>query len=228
MNGIEKITARIETDMKAEAEAILKDAETRAAAIREEYKAKAKAEAEAAAAAGAEAAQRQKERLESSAKMDAKKELLAAKQACLDEAFEAARKKLLSLPEEEYVELLARLAAKASTTGREELIFNAADRERVGAKVVAKANALLAEAAGPELGGEVKNSKVGAIIAKVVNGANALLHGTAMLTLADETREMEGGVMLRDGNVEVNCAFETQLRVLRNNMAAEIAAILFA
>ena len=39
---------------------------------------------------------------------------------------------------------------------------------------------------------------------------------------------MEGGLTLRDGNVEVNCAFETELRVLREDMAAEIAAILFA
>ena len=196
MNGIEKITARIETDMKAEVEAIRKDAETRAAAILDEYRARAKAEAEAAAASGREAAARQKERLESSAKMDAKKELLAAKQAVLDEAFEMAHKKLLSLPEGDYVELLAKLAAKASTTGREELIFNASDRERIGAKVVEK--------------------------------ANARLTGTAALTLSEESREMEGGVMLRSGNIEVNCAFETQLRVLRNNMAAEIAAILFA
>ena len=228
MNGIEKITARIETDMKAEVEAILKDAEAKAAEIRADYEAQAKAQAEAAAAAGREAAERQKERLESAAKMDAKKELLAAKQACLDEAFETARKKLLSLSEDEYVELLAKLVVKAAKTGREELIFNARDKERVGAKVVSKANALLAEAVAPELSNEVKGSKVGNIIAKVVNGANALMQGTAMLTLADETREMEGGVTLRDGNVEINCAFETQLRVLRNNMAAEIAAILFA
>lgn len=228
MNGIEKITARIETDMKAEVEEILRSAETRAAEIRAEYEAQAKAQAETAAAAAREAAERQKERLESAAKMDAKKELLAAKQACLDEAFEAARGKLLGLNEDEYVELLARLVVKAAKTGREELIFNARDKERVGAKVVSKANAMLAEAVAPELSNEVKGSKVGNIIAKVVNGANALMQGTAMLTLADETREMEGGVTLRDGNVEVNCAFETQLRILRGNMAAEIAAILFA
>ena len=49
-----------------------------------------------------------------------------------------------------------------------------------------------------------------------------------MLTLAGETREMEGGLTLRDGNVEVNCAFETELRVLREEMTAEVAAILFA
>ena len=228
MNGIEKITARIESDMKAEVEEILKNAETRAAEIRAEYEAQAKAQAEAAAAAGREAAERQKERLESAAKMDAKKELLAAKQACLDEAFEAARKKLLGLSEDDYVELLANLVVKASKTGREELIFNARDKERIGAKVVAKANAILAAEAAPELPKEVKGKKVGNIIAKVVNSANALIQGTAMLTLADETREMEGGVTLRDGNVEVNCAFETQLRILRGSMAAEIAAILFA
>ena len=38
---------------------------------------------------------------------------------------------------------------------------------------------------------------------------------------------MAGGLILRDGQVEVNCAFETQLRVLREEMTAEIAAILF-
>ncbi len=228
MNGIEKITARIETDMKAEIEAILKEGEAKAAAIRAEYEAKAKAEAAAAAEAGNAAAERQKERLESAAKMDAKKELLAAKQGCLDEAFANAKKKLTSLSDEEYVELLAKLVVRSAKTGREELIFNAADRERVGAKVVSKANSMLAAAVAPELPNEVKDSRVGGIIAKVVNGASALMQGTAMLTLSDETRDMDGGVTLRDGNVEINCAFETQLRVLRGSMAAEIASILFA
>lgn len=227
MNGIEKITARIETDVKAEIEEIRKNAEARAAEIRADYEAKAKAAAEKAEAAGREAAARQKERLESAAKMDAKKELLAAKQACLDEAFEQARKKLLALPEDEYVELLARLAVQASTTGREELIFSQRDRERVGAKVVSRANAMLAEASAPEMKEEMKESKIGGFIAKVVTGAHAFFNGTAQLTLSEETREMEGGLTLRDGNVEVNCAFETQLRVLRSDMAAEIAAILF-
>ena len=228
MNGIEKITARIETDMKAEIEAILKEGEAKAAALKAEYEAKAKTEAAAAAEAGAAAAARQKERLESAAKMDAKKALLAAKQECLDEAFAAAGKKLIALSEDEYVDLLAKMVVRSAKTGREELIFSAEDKARVGAKVVSKANAMLAAAVAPELPDVVKDSKVGGIIAKVVNGASALMQGTAMLTLADETREMDGGVTLRDGNVEVNCAFETQLRVLRGSMAAEIAAILFA
>ena len=62
---------------------------------------------------------------------------------------------------------------------------------------------------------------------KKTAGANALIQGTAMLTLSQETRDMAGGLTLRDGNVEVNCAFETQLRVLREEMAAQVAGILF-
>ena len=223
MNGIEKITARIETDAKAEVAGILREAEEKAAAIREQYKVQAEAEAKAAAAGGKEAAKRQGERLESAAGMEAKKRMLAAKQACLDEAFDKAQAKLLALPDGEYAELLAKMAVKAAKTGREEILLSAKDRDRVGAQVVAKANAMLAEAVKPEAAG-----KAGEILSKVVTGANALLQGTAMLTLSQETRDMAGGLTLRDGNVEVNCAFETQLRVLREEMAAEVAGILFS
>lgn len=230
MNGIEKITARIETDAKAEVAEILREAEEKAAAIREQYKAQAQAEAKAAEAAGREAAQRQAERLESAAQMEAKKRLLAAKQACLNAAFDKAQEKLLALDEGEYAQLLAKTAVSASRTGKEEIILNAKDRERVGPQVVAWANTLLAEAAAPkaaEKAGKV-GGKAGAVLSAVVTGANALLQGTAMLTLAQDTREMAGGLMLRDGNVEVNCAFETQLRVLREEMAAQVAEILFS
>lgn len=46
MNGIEKITARIETDAKAETAEILREAEEKAAAVRAQYEAQAKQEAE--------------------------------------------------------------------------------------------------------------------------------------------------------------------------------------
>ncbi|MDE7260497.1 MAG: hypothetical protein K2N78_00290 [Oscillospiraceae bacterium] len=200
MNGIEKITARIEADAKGEIEEILREGEAKAARIRGDYQAQAAAAAKAAAAAWKDAAQRQAERLEGAAQMEAKKMILAAKQACMDEAFERARKQLLSLPEGEYAELLGKIAARAAKTGKEEIILSARDRQKVGAQVAAKANALL---------GESKEVKAG-------------------LTLSGETREMDGGLILRDGQVEVNCAFETQLRVLREGMTAEVAAILFA
>ena len=195
MNGIEKITARIETDAKGEIAEILREGEAKAAQIRASYQTQADLAAKAAAAAGKEAAQRQAERLESAAQMEAKQMLLAAKQSCLDEAFEKARQQLLGLPDGQYSDLLAKIAAKASRTGKEEIVLSAKDHKRVGAKVVEKANFIL---------------------------------GNGKLTLAPDTREMDGGLILRDGQVEVNCAFETQLRVLREDMTAEVAAILFS
>ena len=196
MKGIEKITARIESDGKAETVQMLKEAEEKAAALLAGYKAKAEEETAAAVEAGKEAAVHQAERLESAAHMEAKKQYLAAKQACLDEAFQKAQKQLLALPDDKYAELLAKMAVKASATGKEEVLLNAKDRKRVGEQVVAK--------------------------------ANELLRRKGKLTLAEDTRPMEGGLTLRSGSVEVNCAFETELRVLRDDMASEIAAILFA
>lgn len=228
MNGIEKITARIQADAQAEASQILQEGEKKAAAVKTGYQAQAEQEAKALRQEGEAAAQRQLERLESAAGMEARQQMLSAKQACLEEAFAKAQERLLALPAEEYADLLARMAVQAARTGREEIILNARDRQRVGTQVAAKANALLAQAAAPAAAKELKGSKAGDILSKVVTGANALLQGTALLTLSGETREMAGGFILRDGSVEINCAFETQLRVLRESMAAEVAAILFA
>ena len=175
MNGIEKITARIQQDAGGEIAQIRQEAETQAAQIRSQYEAQARAEAEKAAEAGRLAAQQQLERLEGAAEMEGKQRRLAAKQACIDRAFAQAKEKLLSLPEAEYVELLAKLAARSAVTGREQVVLNRRDREAVGQKVVARANQLLAQAVAPDLPEELKASKAGGILTKVVTGANALL-----------------------------------------------------
>lgn len=227
MNGIEKITARIEQDAQADIAAIAAQAEEKASAIRGQYQAEAAQAAEKARADARKAAEQRRQRLEGAAEMEARKLILAQKQACIEKAFAQAKQRLLSLPEAEYVELLAAIAARSAKTGREEVILNQRDRDAVGAQVVARANQLLAEAAAPELPEELKESKAGKIIDKVVTGANAILQGTAMLTLAEETRDITGGLILRDGSVEINCAFETQLRMLRENMAADVAKVLF-
>ena len=228
MKGIEKITARIEQDANADIAAQMKAAEEKAAAVRAQYEAQAREETAKAAENAEKAALQLVERAESAARMDAKKLILSAKQECIDKAFAQAAKNLLTLPEEEYVDLLARIAARSAQTGREEVLLNQRDRDAVGAKVVSRANQILAKSVAPNLPEELKSSKAGKIIDKVVTGANAVLQGTAMLTLAQETRDITGGLILRDGSVEINCAFETQLRLLRESMAAEVAGLLFS
>ncbi len=226
MKGLEKITARIEQDSHAEIEAVLRQADEAAAAVRSQYADEAAAASAKADGEAARAARERLERLESAARMEERSMVLSAKQALIDRAFAQAAQQLLELPQEEYTELLAKLAARSAKTGREEILLNSRDRAAVGAAVVARANQLLAKEAAPALPEELKESRAGRIIDKVVTGASAILQGTAMLTLAGETRDITGGLILRDGKVEINCAFETQLRLLRDEMSAQVAAAL--
>ena len=223
MNGIEKITARIEEDGKAENQALLAQARAEAADIAARYQAEAQAEAEEILAQGRRAADERARHLDSMSQMECRKAVLAAKQDVIEEAFQAAHKQLLDLPREQYVALLANLAVSAAATGREKLIFSAKDHIEVGKAVVAAANEQLAKAAAPKLPEELAESKAGAILDKVVAGATALLSGAAMLTLAEETRPMDGGFILSDGAVEVNCTFDTLIRLQRGALAGEVA-----
>ena len=196
MNGIEKITARIGQDSQAEIDALLAEAKAKAADIA----AKARSDAQAAAgevmAQGQRTAAEREDRLASVAQLECRKAALAAKQEVIEEAFQLALKKLLALPEDKYVALLAGLAAQAAVTGKEKLIFSQADRARVGKAVVSTANGKLGKA-----------------------GA---------LTLSEESRPMDGGFILSDGAVEVNCTFDTLIRLQRGALAGEVANVLFA
>ena len=60
----------------------------------------------------------------------------------------------------------------------------------------------------------------------VVAEANALVENGAF-TLSDETRDMEGGLVISAGDIEVNCAYNTILRILRDDLAGDVAKILF-
>lgn len=227
MQGIENITSRIQADAQAEIDKILADARSQAADIAARYEAQAQKEAEDIVARGEKNAAEREERLASVAQMEAKKLTLATKQEMLDKAFDLALDRLVSLPDEEYIDLLANLAVRAATTGREQLIFSQKDRTRVGKQVVATANEKLAKAVAPELPGSLTDSKAGAILDKVVTGASAILAGTGMLTLSEQTRPMRGGFILSDGDVEVNCAFETLVRLQRGEISGEVAKALF-
>ena len=178
-------------------------------------------------ARGESAAAEREKRLESMAEMESRKLVLAAKQEVLDEAFTMALEKLCTLPDEEYIELLAALAVKAARTGREKVIFSQKDRNRVGKAVVTRANDALARKVAPKLPGDLTDTRAGAILDKVVTGASAILAGTGMLTLAEETRPIKGGIILSDGDVETNCTFETLVRLQRENISGEVAKVLF-
>ncbi len=227
MNGLDKITARIAQDGQKEIDGVLEKARAEAAGIAAEYAAKGKAEAQKILERGRQSAKQREERLESAAQLEGRKAVLAAKQEMLDEAFERARQKLLELPEERYVSLLADLAVKASATGREKLIFSPSDRARVGKAVVLAANEKLAKNAVPDVPGKAPKGRAGAALKAAATAMGAIAKGTAMLTVAEETRPIDGGFILSSGSVEVNCTFDTLVRLQRSELSAQVAKVLF-
>ena len=228
MNGIEKITQMIQSEAQTEIDGVLSAAREEAARITARYEAQAQAETAELTARNEKAAAEREERLISVAQMEARKVTLAAKQEMVEKAYVLALEKLCALPDDQYTEILAALLVKASSTGREEVILSPEDRKRVGKAAVAKANEILAKAAAPELPKELTESKVGAVINKVAANVSAIAKGTAMLTLSEETRPMRGGFILKDQKVEVNCTFDTLVRLQKAETAGAVAKKLFA
>ena len=196
MKGIDNIIARLESDARAEIDKLNAETKAQCDSLLGEYRQKADAEYAARLKAGQEAAAVRAERMASAADLEARKALLSFKQELVGDIFDAAAKRLSSLPEAEYTDFLASQAAKASATGKETLLFNARDAASVGSAVAKKANALL--------------------------GAKG------KLTVSDETREIPGGVIVKNGDIETNCAINMLVQLRRSDLASQVAEILFA
>ena len=198
MNGIDRITDRIEADAREQAKAIIAEAEAKCAEIRKENEKKAQERYLELIRNGTKDCESGLERRKSAAEMDAKKSVLALKQDCVAEAFDMAKRRLADMPEDSYVGFLASLAASAAADGSGEIVLSARDRERCGKAVLERANAVLA--------------------------AKGL---TPALTLAADSREISGGLILRQGGVEVNCSIEALVEALKGPMTADVARTLF-
>lgn len=199
MNGIEKITQRITADAQVEIEKIQAEAKAQCEKIAKDSDAAAQEEYWKIFKKGTKDAELRVERMGSVAALEAKKQILAEKQDIVSMAFDRAVQMLLALPEEKYVLLLAKLAYDASRSGKETIVLTAGDREKYGADVCAAANKLLAKAG-----------------------------KTAELSLSDKTGDFRGGLILTEGNIEMNCSFDVLVNMRKAELSGEVAGILFA
>ena len=142
------------------------------------------------------ARERKKEKEE--ARLQAKKDILGTKQEFIDKAYTIAQEAILAMPEDEYIDLLAKKACDASVSGEEAVVLNEDDKSALGQKVVEAANALLA-AAGKK----------------------------ASLVLSDETANMTGGLFLKQNDVSVNCSIDSIIGTFREDMDIKVAKVLF-
>lgn len=219
MTGLESITAQILSDAKDKAREILEKAQSdcreqaeqyaaRADAVREELESRAIAEGEDLIA-----------RAKSAAAMTRRNILLEARARMLDEAFEAAKKEICDTDYGKYRELLVALLSCAliEQTKNEkesielgdevaefdtfEVLMNAADRERFGEAVVEGARRVCSRRIGAERAGKLR--------------------------LSDEVADIDGGLILRYGDVEMNCSISALLAGARRRLESKISAILF-
>jgi V/A-type H+-transporting ATPase subunit E len=198
MEGIEKITAHIEADAKAEAQSVLNEAGARVSQIDADYRQKAQDEYWTRVRAGVKDCEDRVQRMNRLAAMESKKAILAAKQDMVAKAFDRAQEMIVNLPADKYTAFLAKLASESASTGEEEVIFNERDKNSCGAAVVKSANARLAE--------------------KGIAGK---------LRVSDETRNICGGLVLRQGGIEVNCTVELLVDMCRSEMSSQLAEVMF-
>lgn len=198
MKGLDNITAKIINDAREEADKIFNEAEIQAKEIIKQYESKALSEKDILI----KNADRQvKEKIRHSsdmAELDGRKLNLSVKQEVLDLVFNEAFEGLRSMPEEEYISFLSNMAAKASVKGSEAVIMSKKDRDAVGARVIENANTLLLN-----------------------------LNKKAELYLSEEERDIAFGLILKSGDIEVNCTSDVLYRAARSILSSETAALLF-
>jgi V/A-type H+/Na+-transporting ATPase subunit E len=195
MNGIDKIIARIIKNVEQEISDINREAKTKADEINAVFEEAIQKESGERRNRGMMAAEERIERLAGVALLETKKLKLSVKQEMVGRAFDLALDRLRNLPEQEYVNLLATLAAKASRSGKEEILLTEDDRLRLGNEIARQANQL-------------------------VPGGGSLYIGTDSL-------QNLSGLILREGDIEINCTFESLIRSAKEEMATELAEMLF-
>ena len=219
MTGLERITEKILSDAKERARVILESAQEDCRAAAQSYAADAAETREEIAARTRAVGAAIAARARAAAAMERRDILLAAKSAALDEVFLKAKKEITDTDFGKYRELLVALLscalldlASTERASRElgdeladltrlEVLMNEKDRERFGAAVLSGARRVTERKVGSEL--------------------------ISLLTLSDETADIEGGLILRAGDVEINCSLAVLLAEVRRDIEAKVAAILF-
>lgn len=198
MKGTEKIIAHIENDAKAQAQAIIDEANRKAEEVRSAGEKAAQEAYDKLIREGKAECEAMLNRKIRMAEMEAKKEILGAKQERVVETFAKSVSLICTLPREEYAELFAKMAAKVSVSGTEEMYFCKNDKDECGQRIADRANELLAA-----------QGKVG------------------KLTVAEGAVNICGGFVLIENGIELNCSAEMLVDRCHKSMVAEVANALF-
>ena len=219
MTGMERIIERILADAKEQARETLERAQEEGRLRAEHYAAEADAVRDRIVEHAVQEGERIITRARSEAAMTRSAILVAARRRLIDEAFENAKKEICDTDYGKYRELLVALLSCALIEQAEaeqrslalgdevdaieayEVCMNANDRARFGEDVIRLARA-------------VCERRIGADRA-------------ARICLSGEDAAIDGGLLLRFGAVEINCALSVVIAEVRRELEDTVADILF-
>ncbi len=133
-----------------------------------------------------------------SVQLEARKNMLQAKQDIIEAVFNRALNDFSNLDPESYFQLLGRLIVAASEKGDELVILSPRDKERVPAGFMEGINKQLLSTG-----------------------------HKGDLAVAEQTRDFSGGAILQAGGVEINSSFAALLEMYREELEPAVAALLF-
>ncbi len=196
--SLEKLVGRIAEDAARESDFI----ESAALEKAEQILSQAKGEAESLAREKISQAERETametRRSIAIANLEVRKDILELKRSMIERAFDSALERLKGLPQKQYLSLMKEMLLSAVESGDEEVILSPEDRSRLGKALVSEVN--------KELKSTGKAEK---------------------LKLSKETRNIEGGFILRKGGVEVNQSLEAILEAKKEELEPEIVSTLW-
>lgn len=220
MIGLEKITQKIIDDARARADEIIADAEREcreidAACELKKQQIERKIESDA-----VKEGESIKMRAKSGIAMNRRDSLLSLRANLIDQAFIEAQKHILSLDTDQYREMLCSLLAKVIcervqsendsirlygediSPERYEVLMNKKDRDTHGKAVIDGARR--------------------AIVGKIPSGT------LDKMVLSTKTADIDGGFVIKCGDIELNCSVKTLVDGVRAELEVEVARVLFA
>ena len=221
MIGAERITAKIISDAENDVRGRLTQAQAdceklarfyfnEANKLRDKMLADAEADAEGFVA-----------RAKSSAAVEKRNAVLNAKSEMVDAAFDTAMAEIRAMDAEKYRELLVGLIESAVSAQinaeAEELRNYGADELQVAERYEVVLNRRDRDAHGAAIIDGIRRSSIGKISANQIE----------KIVLSDKTAEIDGGAMIRYGDMEINCSLSMIFARLREELESEIYKILF-
>jgi V/A-type H+-transporting ATPase subunit E len=198
MEGIKKITDKIQNDAEQRAAYIKEEAEKEAAQYLEQEKIKIDQDIESVLKEADREAEETRNRMKSMSELEFRKDRLAARQQAVDEVFNRTLAKIRKMAPDQYFKMLVNMITATAVTGKEKIILSEADKKQLPANFLKLIHQIL-ESKG--VAGDIE--------------------------LSNEVRPIASGFILVSEYTELNYTFESILRMNRDVYEAEVVDGLF-